>query len=273
MAALGTAATTVAYSATATALTGNGQSYLTASPSSVSIDLNGGTNPVAVSVALDSKCPNALVTGHSYNIGAVVADTTVATLDKDSAGPLNCSSGAANPTASFNVEGLACGSTSVTLTPVVNPNGNSDNAAPGIQRKVNPVSVPVTVTDSASVDPACGGGTPGGGGANPAAPAVANMYLNGSKAADQVVWNACQAADGGNKNWRGDLVSYIAAWMPTPESVKDDTSVFPNPDPTTGGDDWTLYVEQEVNNLCGLAIDEGFPAPANLPPYATTPGF
>src|SRR5439155_18017935 len=136
--------------------------------------------------------------------------------------------------------------------------------AQGQQNKMAGTVVPVTVTDNSAT---CGGGGGGGGGGTgdrPAAPAVANAYLNAS---DSTVLSACKAAVGGAKSWRGDLISFIASSMPKPESNKE----APPVGAFTSADDWISYVVSEVNTKCADGIAPTFDPTTipGLPGYTT----
>lgn len=219
-------------------------SSLVASPTALSLDVAGVGNPSSapVSVQLDpSTCLNVFTAGQTYTITANSSDTTGATSVTGDSGPLQCAparQGVAT-SATFTVTAV-CPATSATIyfAPVSGP--------PAIQKKLSGTSVAVTVTDtsnSCTVIPP----PPTPGGPNPAAPAVTNAYLN----ANSAVAGTCQSTIGG-RNWRGQLLSFIAHWMPRPESVKD--TYF------TDSNDWILYVETEVNQACGVA-DGGFLEP------------
>jgi hypothetical protein len=74
----------------------------------------------------------------------------------------------------------------------------------------------------------------------PAAPAVANMYLQGKSlnGSDAPNLNTCKANNGGKSNWKGVLIGKVTDWMPKPESVK-------NSDP-----DWVGKVQDAVDAFC-----------------------
>ena len=189
-----------------------------------------------VSVSLDPNCFNVFKKGQTYTIGAVSGDTTVATVSPSGSGALHC-----GDSATFTVSAVcsaAGGSTNITFTPVAGPSG--------IQKKLAGTAVPVQVTNvtSAACNPGPPPPTPG---ANPAAPAVANLYLDNNplvpNTSGNTVNDTCKTLLG--KNWRGQVISAVAHWMPTPESVKDTYFADPN--------DWLLYVETEVNALCNVS--------------------
>ncbi|MGN6162380.1 MAG: hypothetical protein ACTHOG_11855 [Marmoricola sp.] len=208
-------------------------SNLIATPNPVSLTVGGAAQPV--SVVLDSNCPNALNNGLTYSVATGAYNTSVVTVSGTS-GSYHCGDAGAT----FTFTPVACGSTSVTFQPVVGNRGGVNPA--GAQKKVGPVTVPVTVTDPNN--PSCLSTGGGGGGDRPAAPAVANMYLNSSDAA---YTKACRQHVGNTNNWRGIVISDIAGWMPLPESIKDDPSVFPD------DASWVNYVTAQVDYYCGAS--------------------
>ena len=212
-------------------------SSLVATPTSVSLDIGGPTS-APVSVGLDAGCLNVFIHGQAYSVASVSQNTAVATASPDVSPGIHCgdttsvtvatSAYSANPTAACAA--VAASPTTVTFTPVAGPSG--------IQKKLVGTSIQVTVTNTGGLLCGGGGGGGGGGGSNPAAPAVANAYLNANAALSA----ACKAAFGNSKSWRGALISSIAGWMPKPESVKDDASLYP---------DWVGFVQDHVNTVCG----------------------
>jgi len=72
--------------------------------------------------------------------------------------------------------------------------------------------------------------------------AVANHYLNNS---DNAYLSHCKSTVGGGKDWRGRVITAITAWMPLPESIKNDTTLYPT------DDDWINYVTAQVDVICG----------------------
>jgi hypothetical protein len=248
---LAAAALGVVTAATATA--DPPQSTLVANPAAVTFDI-GGTTSAPVNVGLDAGCINPLNNGQSYTIVATSGSTAVAAVSPGPSAELKCgqtapfavsttawSSGiGANNTAAC----AAVGSTSLRFTPVI--------SAGGLQKKLHGVDVPVTVTDTADLcGDGGGGGGGGGGGTNPAAPAVANGALN----TDPALSALCKKRFGNAKSWRGSTISFIADWMPKPESIKDADGVK---------DIWATYVVNELNTLCGGATD------ADAAAYPTT---
>ena len=210
-------------------------SSLVANPTSLNLDVV--NNPSqTVTVNLDANCLNVFKSGQTYSITATSSDLTGATtVSPAQSDALQCppAKKGAPTSATFSVSAV-CPPTSATISfaPVAGP--------AGIQKKLSGTSISVTVTD---VTNSCGGGGGGGGGgdgSNPAAPAVTNAYLN----ANPAVTAACQAAFPAN-HWRGQVISFIAHWMPRPESLKDTYFADPN--------DWILYVETEDNVLCGYS--------------------
>jgi hypothetical protein len=224
-------------------------STLVASTAAVTLDIGGPTS-AGVTVGLDpTTCLNVFNNGQTYTVAAVSGNTSTASVSPANSAALHCSTAA--PTFTISVTPQSCaalGSTTIDFTPVAGP--------PGIQDKLHGTSVAVTVTDQSGLCTSGGGGTTGGGGV-PAAPAVANAYLDASPA----VTAACQAAFG-TKSWRGNLISFIAGWMPKPESVKDNSSIF-------GNGQWVDYVTTEVNHKCHIAAPDSFdPTPFSvLTPY------
>jgi hypothetical protein len=223
-------------------------SSLVATPNPVALDPTTPKTTQVVTVALDSNCSNALDNGHTYSITAVSSNTGAATVSPSESGALHCGSNA-----SFTVTSVCNGSAAVNFLPVV------DNGAPGLQNKLGGTSVPVTVT---GYDPLVCTGSTGGGDDRPAAPSVTNAYLNVSAGATA----ACKATFNNAKSWRGSVVSFIAGWMPKPESIKSNTTIFPDPG------DWVAYVESEVNHKCGITGIPDWPIPptSGLPGYTAT---
>ena len=245
-------------------------STLVANPTSVSLDIAGPTS-AGVDVALDDGCLNAFGNqqgkAQTYGILGTSANTAVATVTSEVDG-LHCApappghftiSTFAYPTSDPNTDpnyasevAAACaavGTTVVTFTPVAAP--------AGLSKKLAGTTVAVTVTNNTGKDCNGGGPQPPPAGGNPAAPAVANAYLNISS----VVASACQKQFPG-KAWRGNLISAIAHWMPLPESLKDDPTLFP-------GNDWVTYVQSEVDVACKDGLSQGY-FPPNDP---RIPGF
>lgn len=199
-----------------------------------------------VTVNLDpATCPQALDGGLTYGVTATTDDSDIATV----AGPLldaalQCS--APSPTtATFTVSPVSCGSTNVNFFPVVaNPSGK---VPPGAQSKVGSLSIPVVVTDANNPDCASSDGD-GSGSERPAAPSVANTYITG---AGTTLTDGCKAHGFVQKGKfsRGALISAVAAWMPRPESIKNDTGLYPE------SGDWTDYVRSAVDAYCsGTAL-------------------
>jgi hypothetical protein len=221
-------------------------SNLVSATSEVDLQIPLLTDPVTanptqnVTVNLDPlTCPNALDGGLTYSVTATTDDTAVATV----AGPiadaaLQCTGTHTNAT--FTVSPVACGSTNVNFFPVVaNPSGK---LPPGAQGKVGSLSIPVVITDANDAE--CGGSGQGdGGGDRPAAPSVANSYIY---AAGTTLTDQCKQHGFVQKGKfsRGGLISQIAAWMPRPESVKDDTNLYPD------ADNWIDYVRSAVDAYC-----------------------
>jgi hypothetical protein len=201
----------------------------------INVTFPGSTN---VSVALDpATCPAALDGGLSYNAIASTANSATATvgIGAPSTG-IHC-----DGSISFTVTATGCGDTTATFTPVAyNKNGK---LVPGANKKLAGTTVGVHVTGDGCV--IGGNEVPPPAGTNPAAPAVANQYINEQLGTD---YAAFTCANGGYKKagklWRGALIKDVAAWMPRPESVKDNTAIF-----ATSGD-WVDFVVSEVDSLC-----------------------
>jgi hypothetical protein len=229
-------------------------STLVANPTAVSLDLSGPTTQ-NVTVNLDSNCLAAFKVGQTYTVTATITDTGVATVSPGTSVALYCGGSTGPFQASFTVTAVCPGTTTLNLDPVAGP--------PGIQKKLSGTQVPVSVTDVNNIG--CNTTPPPPSGHRPAAPAVANAYLD----ANSSVTSACKSPYSAAKNaWRGALISSIAAWMPTPESVKDNLSIFPT------DADWIDYVTSEVNHKCGLSssIPDSFdPTPFIPPLVAYTP--
>jgi hypothetical protein len=224
-------------------------STLVANPAAVTLDIAGPTS-AEVNVALDpTTCVNVFNNGQTYTVAAVSGNTSTASVSPANSSALHCST--ATPTFTISITPQSCaalGVTTIDFAPVAGP--------PGIQDKLTGTSVSVTVSDNGGLCTSGGGGTTGGGGL-PAAPAVTNAYLDASSA----VAAKCQSTFG-TKSWRGNLLSFIAHWMPVPESVKDDSSIF-------GNGQWVDYVTTEVNHKCGFSASDSFdPTPfPGLPRY------
>lgn len=218
-------------------------SSLVVTPSSMVIDLqNTLANPSSQSltVGLDSNCINPLSGGVTYGVLAGSFTAGVAAIQQNSgASGLQC-----GQSASFTVTGQACGQVTIPFDPIV---GNKGGQNPGgLQKQLGGGSLTVTVEDSLSLDPNCGGtvtSLPGSGG-RPAAPAVANYYLNNS---DSTYLKNCQNFLKVGNKWRGVVISDIAGWMPLPESQKDDTTKW------LTDDDWMNFVSAQVDYFCGVA--------------------
>ena len=233
-------------------------SSLVPSATSLTIDLQNvapNANPQSLTVGLDANCPNALAGGLSYGVSVGTFDTSIVKVDQTSGDSgLQCTKNGPGQPAGFNVTGLKCGKVNVPFDPIIGNNGNGNPG--GQQGKVGGTSVAVTVFDSN--DPTCGGTTtttPSGSGL-PAAPGVANTYIGASST---TYAKNCKNFVNTN-NWRGVVISAVAAWMPRPESLKDDPTVFPG----YTGVSWETYVTSEVDHLCtGSAFS--YAAPTSLP--------
>jgi hypothetical protein len=220
------------------------KSNLVASPTAVTVDVwSGAANHQAtVNVHLDENCVQA-TDSTKYSIAA--GDTGLSfSVSPAVSGLLDCTQ-----SANFTITGLVATTSPVTLH--FSPLGKNQ----GVQKKLgNGVDVFVTVEDhsptpTASCTTDCP--TPG---ARPAAPAVSNALINMN--ADLA--NACKIGRG--KNWRGDVISTVAHTMPKPESVKDNTAVFPTLE------DWVAFVKNGnaslFPNFAGLYSICGYSEPS-----------
>jgi hypothetical protein len=109
----------------------------------------------------------------------------------------------------------------------------------GLQKKLGNASLVVTVTGaSTSVNP----GEPAPQHKRPAAPAVANAYLN-----EDALVAACKSeyATAGH-HWHGALIKAVAKWSRDNHygKLKNDRDLFPT------DDSWIKTAQGEVNSLC-----------------------
>lgn len=229
-----------------------------------------GNNPLAINVASSNQgvvtaqldpttCFNALGTGQTYAITSQ-SDTSTVSVSPSESGALQCAgqtkknlpdSQAFTVTVDTNaVCGLGSFASNVYLNPVAGPNGIQNKMTGPLDVTVNVSGIP-DCTSSGNPPP------PPVTGANPAAPAVANAYLNA--AAGQDLASTCRSLFG--KNWRGTVISAVAAWMPRPESIKDDPAV---------AGIWISYVRTEVDHICGYAGANEL-ASADIPTGTTPP--
>src|SRR5205823_3098277 len=113
----------------------------------------------------------------------------------------------------------------------------------GLQKKIGGTTISIVVIDSTGTTSDCTttNTCPPVTVGRPAAPAVANALLN---TVDGLA-SSCQKVFKG-KNWRGDVISTIAHNMPTPESVKDDLTLYPT------DADWVAFVKSSLGNFSGL---------------------
>ena len=137
------------------------------------------------------------------------------------------------PTATVNV------TLDTTLTGIANGGATikfNVDAPPGLEGQTSGAQVNVQSSGFST----SGGGNPPGHD-RPAAPAVANGFLNTSTQTD-----ACKAAYNGDKNWHGEFIRDVAKWQAANHlgKAKDDTTRFPL------DTDWIAYVQNEVNTLC-----------------------
>jgi hypothetical protein len=194
-------------------------SVLLADPTSVTVNvydtpaLGDPAHTATVTLGLDPNCSNAIgVTKYTIVPGV----SSYVSVSPASSAALDC-----DDTATFTVTGVA-------VTPASPPDTLLNFAAVaannGLQKKIGGTNIVIVVVDTT---PEGGGGceqtsTCPPSGERPAAPAVANAYLNSNPQAAA----ACKAAYG-TKDWRGRVISKVAADMPKPESVKDDTDEYP----------------------------------------------
>ena len=210
-------------------------STLQVSPTPINVTFPGSSN---VSVALDpATCSPALDGGLSYNAIASTANSATATvgIGTPSTG-IHC-----DGSISFTVTAAGCGDTTATFTPVAyNKNGK---LVPGANKKLAGTTVAVHVTGTGC---SIGGNeVPPPTGTNPAAPAVANQYINEQLGTDYTPFTCANLGyKKAGKQWRGALIRDVAAWMPRPESVKDNTAIFAN----SGA--WVDFVTTAVDDLC-----------------------
>ena len=136
--------------------------------------------------------------------------------------------------------GLFCGdSRTFTLTGIANGGATirfDVDAPTGLEGQTSGAQVNVQSTGFST----SGGGNPPGH-TRPAAPAVANGFLNTQAQAD-----ACKAAYNGDRSWHGEFIRDVAKWQAANHlgKAKDDTTRFP------ADTDWIAYVQAEVNILC-----------------------
>lgn len=188
-----------------------------------------GTGTLSVTVKLDdTTCPTVFGAGQTYGIAAISSTPSVATVPSNTVSGLQCGgSGAA-----FLITGHANGTSTIRFDPVAN--------APGLQKKLAGVNFAVTVIN-AQTD---GNGGPPPAHKRPAAPAVANAYLNdaGLKAACQSTFSSSGHA------WRGAFIRSIAKWSADNKlsTKKDNTTLYPS------DDNWIHYVQLHVDSVCGF---------------------
>lgn len=240
---LAVAAGLVAFGTPATA---SGPSQVVVQPNPINLTL--GTN-ATVTANLDANCSNALDNGLDYGILVTGLNSDTATASIGTPSTVHCDPTAATPPAiSFTFIPVGCGSTSATFTAVaMNKKGKM---IPGQNNNLIPTTVPVSVTGST-----CSSGTvPPPPAVNPAAPAVANQYINEQLPNDYIPFTCASGTyKKAGKLWRGALIKDVAAWMPLPENVKDDQSIFPN-------NLWVDLVVSEVDSLCTGGGNVALPA-------------
>jgi hypothetical protein len=210
------------------------------------IDVNTNTDPllgavtslphsVTVSVSLDTAtCLASLKKGQTYGISA--QGTSYASVSPTSVNSLKCGS---TPTV-FTISAVQATPLDVNSDPTATTiNFLALGPNNGIGKKLGDTSTAVTVVDTTSIVGQCTVNCPPLDEGLPAAPAVANSYLNQGNP----VTGACQTKYG-NK-WRGVVISHIADWMPRPESAKNTWAA------DHAGQTWWDYVTGEVDSYCG----------------------
>jgi hypothetical protein len=202
------------------------KSYLVATPGSVNIDYVT-SNPATIDLKLDNNCPTAYGTGQDYGIATDSSNPAVATVSPGSVNDKKCAN-----TTQFTLTGLSNGTTTLRFDPVAKNTG--------LQKKLGGVNVTVTVTNAPTdTNP----GDPPPAHKRPAAPAVANAYLD-----DNNLVAACKVAyaDAGH-HWHGALLRAVAHWAAVNHlgKAKNDTTLYPT------DNSWIRYVQNHVNGLCG----------------------
>jgi hypothetical protein len=178
---------------------------------------------VVVTVAIDHDTCLQAFNNKAFGVVASDDNASAVTVTPPSYSGLTCEDSARN----FTLTGIATGGATIKF--------NID-APPGLEGQTQGAQVNVSAT---------GFGTDGGGnppGHNrPAAPAVANGFLN---TASQK--SACQTAYHGDRNWHGEFIRDVAKWQAAHHlgKAKDDTAQYPL------DTDWIAHVQAEVNILC-----------------------
>ena len=184
-----------------------------------------------VHVALDQYCPTAYGHGQKYGVTVTSSDTGIVTSTSASQAQLHC----AEDYATIQLTGVANGGpVNVYFDPVAK--------AKGLQDKLAGTVVAVSVINAATTDD----DNTGDDVARPAAPAVANAYLNRLG-----LINRCSDAyaDFGN-HWRGAFIKDVASWSAEMHLGKAKNDVTQYPEPT----DWIKYVEGYINTeFCPLS--------------------
>jgi hypothetical protein len=203
---------------------------------------------------LDESCPNVFVdpsgkpnAGQKYSIltsfspaqNSATPPATIASVAPTQPSGLIC-----DTTTDFTITGLAPGTTTLSFTPMA--------ANRGLQRKLSDVPATVLVVVDGGIgdfcvenpdDPSCQPQD----GDRPAAPAVANMLIDGNINGAPDVSTACKAYFHNAKSWRGSTISGVAAIMPLPESKKDTdyASLV----------DWENAVLDMLGTVCGATFE------------------
>jgi hypothetical protein len=211
-------------------------SVLVANPTSLQLDVNplaptaGFPHSAQVTVGLDANCQNA-ITHTKYTI--VPGTSSFVSVSPSMSGALSC-----GQTFTFTVTGTAVTAGSTLDFAAVAKNQ-------GLQKKIGGTSISIVVIDTTGTGSDCTqtNTCPVNTG-RPAAPAVANALLNtvdGLAAKCQTVFTG--------KDWRGRVISTIAGAMPKPESIKDNTVVFPT------DADWFLFVKNSLGSTASPAFN------------------
>lgn len=205
---------------------------------------------------LDDNCMHALTApngdqGLSYSITATSDSATVVIASAPSPVSLSDCTSSQSFTLSAPATAPACSTAIVTFQPTVyNPSGKTPR---GQQQKVTSTSLTVNIAGT-DCD-GSGGGDVGDG--RPAAPAVANRYINGMTPKAWALGACAEKYKKAGKLWRGALIKDVAAQMPKPESIKNDSTIFPS------AEAWFDYVIAGVDTLCADAGGVAFPPPTS----------
>ena len=205
---------------------------------------------------LDENCAQALTApngdrGLSYQITATSDSATVVIATKNTSTALSNCTDSQQFTLAAPSTAPPCSTATVTFQPIVyNPGGV---APAGQQQKVTSTTLSVSISGDCD-----GTGGDEVGDERPAAPAVANMYINGMATKDFLVSSCQDKYKKSGKLWRGALIRDVADKMPKPESIKDDPDYF------ASDGAWFDYVIAGVDALCTTDGSGAFPAPVPL---------